>query len=170
MSTSRTRDALQRAHRLFLERPSAAKKPSASATAVWQRGLRCEIDGPDGEKAITDMPSAMGGDGADPSPGWLLRASMAACTATAIAMRAAMRGIDLRLLEVSVHSEWDARGMVGIPGVSTALMGMRMSIKIAADNVPENQLRELAECGEAQSPVSCTLRERPHVAIQVSIA
>jgi hypothetical protein len=85
-------------------------------------------------------------------------------------MRAAMRGIDLRLLEVSVHSEWDARGMVGIPGVSTALMGMRMSIKIAADNVPENQLRELAECGEAQSPVSCTLRERPHVAIQVSIA
>ena len=40
--------------------------------------------------------------------------------------QAAMLGIELKLLEVSVHSESDARGLVGIDGVSTALCGMRV--------------------------------------------
>jgi uncharacterized OsmC-like protein len=84
-------------------------------------------------------------------------------------MRAAMLGIELKLLEVSVHSEADARGLVGIDDVSTALSGMRMSIKIAADDVSEEQLRELAETAEAISPVSCTLRERPPIAVEISI-
>jgi hypothetical protein len=84
-------------------------------------------------------------------------------------MHAAMRGIELSTLEVSVESETDARGMVGISGVSTALNGLRVSIRIGADNVTEEQLRELAESGEAQSAVGCTLRERPIVAVDVSI-
>lgn len=169
MSNLRARQALERAHDLFLQRPSAALKPNTSATAMWRDGLRCEIVGPSGEKAVTDMPRPMGGEEDGPNPGWLLRASLAACSATAIAMQAARRGIELRSLEVSVHSESDARGLVGIDSVSTALGGMRMSIKIAADNVPEDQLRELAAQGEAQSPVSCTVRESPAVTVEVSV-
>ena len=169
MSNLRVREALDRLRGVFADRPAAARKPSSSATAVWRDGLRCEIAGSNGEQAVTDMPGAMGGEGAGPNPGWLLRASMASCTATVIAMRAAMRGIELRSLEVSVHSESDARGLVGIDDVSTALSAMRMVIKIAADNVPETQLRELAEIGESHSPVSCTLRERPPIAVEVSV-
>jgi hypothetical protein len=45
-----------------------------------------------------------------------------------------------------------------------------MSIEIGAENAPEQQLRDLAEIGEAQSPVNCTLRERPPLAIEVSVA
>jgi hypothetical protein len=45
-----------------------------------------------------------------------------------------------------------------------------MSIEIGAEDVPEQQLRHLAEIGEAQSPVNCTLRERPPLAIEVSVA
>ena len=56
------------------------------------------MTGSHGETVITDMPTAMGGDGAGPNPGWLLRASMASCTATAIAMRAARLGITLSRL------------------------------------------------------------------------
>ena len=76
-------------------------------------------------------------------------------------MRAARLGITLSSLKVTVHSETDARGMVGIDGISTALSEMRMSIEIGADNVPGQQLRDLAEVGELQSTVNCTLRERP---------
>ena len=94
---------------------------------------------------------------------------MASCAATAIAMRAAMQGIELRTLEVSVQSELDARGLVGIPEVPTALGNMRMSIRIGADGVDEAKLRELAAWGEANSPVSCTLRERPPVAVAVTV-
>jgi uncharacterized OsmC-like protein len=169
MSNLQARDALERAQRVFLDKPAAARKPNAMATAVWRDGLRCEIAGPGGEKAVTDMPEPMGGKGAGSNPGWLLRAGMASCAATVIAMKAAMRGIELKTLEVSVQSESDARGLVGIPQVSTALDSMRMSIRIGADGVEEAALRELAAWGEAHSPVSCTLRERPAVAVDVAV-
>jgi uncharacterized OsmC-like protein len=169
MSNLQAREALDRAKRVFLDKPTAARKPNAMATAVWRDGLRCEIAGPGGERAATDMPEPMGGKGAGSNPGWLLRASMASCAATAIAMRAAMLGIELRSLEVVVESESDARGLVGIAGIPTALDGIRMTIKIGADSVPEPQLRELAKWGEAHSAVSCTLRERPPVAVEIAV-
>ena len=80
-----------------------------------------------------------------------------------------MRGIELSTLEVSVESETDARGMVGISDVSTALNGLRVSIGIGSHNVTEEQLSELAELGEALSAVGCTLRERPMIAVEVSV-
>jgi uncharacterized OsmC-like protein len=169
MSNLRAREALERARRVFLDKPSAARKSNAKATAIWRDGLRCEVAGPGGERAVTDMPEPMGGKGAGSNPGWLLRASMASCASTAIAMRAAMLGIELRSLEVMVESESDARGLVGIAGIPTALDGIRMTIKIGADSVPEPQLRELAAWGEAHSAVGCTLRERPHVAVEIAV-
>ena len=167
MSNSRVRESMERLHCVFLERPAAAKKANPPASATWQNGLRCEVTGPHGETVVTDMPIAMGGDALGPNPGWLLRASMASCTATAIAMRAARLGVALRSLKVTVHSETDARGMVGIDGISTALSEMRMSIEIGADNVPGQQVRELAEVAELQSTVSSTLRERPPLTIEI---
>lgn len=169
MSNLRAKEALERAQRVFLEKPAAAKKPNTMATAVWREGLLCEVAGPAGEKATTDMPEPMGGAGVGSNPGWLLRAGIASCAATAIAMRAAMLGIELRTLEVNVQSESDARGLVGIPDVSTALGNLRMSVKIGADGADEATLRELAQWGETNSPVSCTLRGRPSVALDVSV-
>lgn len=169
MSNLRAREPLERAKRLFLEKPAAAKKANATATAVWRDGLVCEITGPAGEKAVTDMPEPMGGAGTSSNPGWLLRAGMASCTATVIAMRAAMQGIALRTLEVNVQSESDARGLVGIPEVPTALGSMRMAITLGADGVDEATLRELAAWGETNSPVSCTLRDHPSVAVEIAV-
>jgi uncharacterized OsmC-like protein len=169
MPNLRAREAMERAHQLFLRRPSAGLKPNASATATWRDGLRCEIAGPSGEQAVTDMAPPMGGEGTGPNPGWLLRAAMAACSATAIAMFAARRGIALTSLEVSVHSESDARGLVGFDGVSTALTGMRMSIRICAENVPEEELRDLVEAGHSRSPVGCTMQEASPVALDVTV-
>ncbi len=170
MSNLRAKEAIERAHRLFSEKPGAAKRPNTTARAVWRDGLLCEVSGPGVERATTDMPEPMGGSGNGSNPGWLLRAGMASCAATAIAMRAATLGIALSTLEVNVQSESDARGLVGIPGVPTALGNMSMSIKIGADGVDEATLRELAAWGEANSPVSCTLRDRPNVAVEVSVA
>ena len=169
MSNLRAREPLERAKRLFLERPAAARRPNAAATALWRDGLLCEIAGPAGEKAVTDMPEPMGGTGAGSNPAWLLRAGMASCAATVIAIRAAMLGIALRELEVKVESESDARGLVGIPEVPTVLGNLRMSIKIGADCADEATLRELAAWGEAHSTVSCTLRDRPAVAVEIAV-
>jgi uncharacterized OsmC-like protein len=169
MSNLRAREALERARRLFLERPTAARKANPAATSVWQEGLRFVTTGPAGETALTDMPQPMGGDGAGANPGWLLRAALASCTGTALAMQAARLGIELKSVEVSVASESDARGLVGIDGVSTSLSNMRMTIKLAADNVPESDLRELAARAATQSPVAGTLRDSPPMVLEVSI-
>lgn len=167
MSNLAARDSLERARRLFLEKPAAGRKPNTAATAIWQEGLSCEVSGPAGELAVTDMPQPMGGGGAGSNPGWLLRASIASCAATAIAMRAAVKGIALKTLEVKVESESDARGLVGIPDVPTTLGNLRMSVRIGAEGVAEAQLRELVAWGEAHSPVNCTLRDRPEIAMNV---
>jgi uncharacterized OsmC-like protein len=169
MSNLRAREVLERARRLFLERPAAARKANTTATSVWQEGLQFVTTGPAGEKALTDMPEPMGGSGAGSNPGWLLRAALASCTGTALAMQAARLGIELKSVEVSVSSESDARGLVGIDGVSTCLSNMRMTIKIAADNVSESVLRELAERAAAGSPVASTLRDGPPMALEVSV-
>jgi uncharacterized OsmC-like protein len=107
------------------------------------------------------MPKPMGGEASSPNPGWFLRASMASCAATAIAMRAAVLGIAIDRLEVAVHSESDARGVLGMGDVSAALSNMRMDVKIGATGATAQQLEELVEWAEAHSPVSCTLRNAP---------
>ena len=51
MSNSRVRESLERLHRVFLERPAAAKKSNPPATATWQNGLRCEVTGITGRRS-----------------------------------------------------------------------------------------------------------------------
>ena len=97
---------------------------------------------------------------------------MASCTATAtaIAMRAAVLGVAIDRLEVSVHSESDARGLLGMGDISAELSNMRMEVKIGARDGTVQQLEELVEWAEAHSPVSCRLRNGPpKIAIEVEV-
>jgi uncharacterized OsmC-like protein len=169
MSNQNVREALERAQRLFRERPSAAAK-RVPAKALWQNGLACEISGPEGQRVVTDMAKPLGGCDTGPSPGWLLRASLASCTATAIAMRAAVRGVELRELEVVVYADTDVRGAVGIDGISLALSGMRMAVRIGSDGAAEEQLREIVEWAASHSTVAATLHEGRTVALEVKVA
>jgi uncharacterized OsmC-like protein len=83
------------------------------AVAVLHEDLKFQVSGPRGEKVITDMPPPMGGTGSGANPGWLLRAGLASCNATVIAMRAAQLGLQLKSLEFTVESESDNRGFLG---------------------------------------------------------
>jgi uncharacterized OsmC-like protein len=140
------------------------------ATARLLGELRCEVQGPNGESVRTDMPPAMGGGASAPSPGWLMRASIASCTATAIAMRAARLGIELTILEVTVESASDNRGLLGLDErVSAGLTAITTRIRIAAQGVPADRLRELAQYGDEHSPMACTARERPRYSLEVEV-
>lgn len=169
MSTDLLRDALDKAERVFAAKPEAAQKQNPSATARWVDGARFEITGPSGERATSDMPAALGGTDSAPVPGWYLRAAMAACSATSIRMHAARLGIALTRLEVTVHSRSDARGLLGLGGVSAGLSDLRMDVRIGAADASEAQLRELVQRGEQCSPIGCTLRESPPCELVVEI-
>ena len=86
----------------------------ATATASADAGLRVVVSGTSGESVATDMVTAVGGGGTAPSPGWLFRAAQASCVATLIRMRAEMLDVDVGAVEVTVDSESDDRGILGI--------------------------------------------------------
>lgn len=169
MSFANVRDAIGSLRHYFEQNPQKARKPNASATAIWTRGLRCEIEGPNGERAVSDMPDSMGGSASGPNPGWYMRAAIASCAATAIAMRAAIKGIELDSLKVHVTSNSDSRGLVGIEGVPTSLDGFKITIEIGAAEADAEQLRELAAWGEGHSPIGCTLRARPELPVEITV-
>jgi uncharacterized OsmC-like protein len=147
------RSAIEVAANYLAEHPEAALATDSPATAVREDGLRFRVEGPRGE-VTTDMAKSVGGDAAAPSPGWLLRAAHAACDASIVAMEAARAGIELTVLEVTVESESDFRGLLGVDdSVHAGPLAVRVRIRLAADNASEEQLREIAERAEARSPV-----------------
>jgi uncharacterized OsmC-like protein len=169
MSDTTVREAIERLSATFVAEPAKAKAKSA-ATARLTEGLRCEVSGPRDWHISTDMPAQIGGNGSAPNPGWLLRAAVASCAATVIATRAAKLGIGLRKLEVSVESEGDQRGLLGLDErISPAIGAWRIKVAIDGD-APAQTLRDLVAWADAHSPVGCTVREPLALSLDVEVA
>lgn len=135
------------------EHPEAGSGTDTAATAVREEGLRFRVEGPQGE-VITDMSKTVGGGATAPTPGWLLRAALASCDATAVAMEAARRGVELTDLTVTVESESDFRGALGVDdSVRPGPSAVRVRIQLAGANATEDQLREIVQRAESRSPV-----------------
>lgn len=155
----------------FAAHPESAVSQDKPAVATVLDGLRCQATGPKGETLITDMPAPIGGGASAPTPGWYLRAALANCDATMIALRAAQLGITLSTLEVTVSGRSDNRGLLGIAdadGVPAGPLEMRLNVRIAAEGVPAQTLREIVEWAQAHSPVGDALR-RGLVVVEVEM-
>ena len=83
------RTAIEGAGAYLTEHPEEARYTDSAATARMDGGLRIRVTGPAAEELVTDMPGAVGGDASAPSPGWYLRAAVAACVTSLAVMRAA---------------------------------------------------------------------------------
>src|SRR5919198_2311205 len=137
----------------FAENPEAGAGTDTAATAVREEGLRFRVEGPQGE-VITDMSKTVGGGATAPTPGGMLRAALASCDATAIAMDAAREGVELTELAVTVESESDFRGVLGVDdSVNPGPLAVRVRIQLAAGNATKDQLRELVQRAESRSLV-----------------
>jgi uncharacterized OsmC-like protein len=164
------RDAIEKLARIFAQQPEKARSKNSPATAVLEGGLRFQVTGPHGERLSSDMPPALGGSGSAPNPAWFLRASLASCHATVIAVRAAQIGVTLTSLEVAVSSESDTRGLLGIDdSVSAGLFGFRTHVKIGAGDATADQLKEIVQWADAHSPVGCTIRQAPPNAVEIDV-
>ena len=145
--------AMQTASVYLAEHPEAAAEADVAATAVRQEGLRVRVEGPKGA-LITDMSEAVGGGATAFTPGWLLRAALASCDASLVAMETARDGVELTDLTVTVDSDSDSRGLLGVDdAVPPGPLAVRVRIELAATNATNDQLREIAQRAEARSPV-----------------
>lgn len=160
MTTDTIREALDGALAYYAEHPADARSTDSAATARLVEGLVVEVTGPSDERIRTDMVASVGGTGTAPSPGWLLRAAEASCVATLIAMRAAMLGVTVTSVEVTVDSESDDRGLLGIDDtVPAGPLSGRVVVRIGADGVDPAALDEIARWGVQHCPV-CDALER----------
>jgi uncharacterized OsmC-like protein len=165
------KDAIENAVRYLSEHPDEARYTDSSARATLDEALRVEVEGPAGERIITDMPKAVGGRGEEPSPGWLFRAAIASCVASTIGMEAARSGVTLTSLAVEVDSESDDRGILGIDeAVPAGPLSTRVHIRATADGVEEGRLRELLATGAGRCPVRDATKRAVEVSVEIETA
>lgn len=166
--------AMQRVRAVLARRPQAGIHVDEPATARWDEGMRVTTRHADGMHVTTDMPVELGGAGNQPSPGWLLRAGLASCLATRIAMEAVVAGIPLTRLEVIAKSTSDVRGLLGMMGdagetVTPAPFDVQLEVHIGASNVPHERLRAMIEASYRCSPVSAAVERAIPVGLRVDI-
>ncbi len=160
------RNALESAAGYLADHPDEATELDTPATAVHVGGLQCRVEGPSGE-LMTDMAKSLGGGGSAPSPGWLMRAALASCDATIVAIEAARAGIELTKLAVTVVSESDNRGVLGVGDARPGPLSVRVRIELAASNATEDQLRALVHRAESRSAVGDAIAREVAVTTEI---
>jgi uncharacterized OsmC-like protein len=166
--TTQIRAAIEGASAYLTEHPDEARYTDSLATAQVSSGLAVRVEGPNGEVLETDMPAAVGGAGSAASPGWYLRASVAACVASLATMRAAQLGLEGFACEVDVDSESDDRGILGLDAaVPGGPLSMRIRLRLGASGVGLERLEEVAVWAVEHCPASDAIRRAVPVHIEV---
>lgn len=167
MTASQIKSSIENVADYLRKNPSAARSKDSTAVAVLEEGLRCRAEGPHGAVVMTDMPAAIGGGGSAPGAGWYLRAALATCDATMIAMRCATEGVTLRKLEVTVDSDSDDRGLVGADETTPAgPLVVRVHVRAVSDASVE-RFREIIDWVDRHSPVGNAIRRAIPVNISI---
>jgi uncharacterized OsmC-like protein len=175
MSMEHIAASMERVSTVLRRKPQAGLGEDSAATARWEGGLRTSVHSDKGYSVATDLPEEIGGEGSAVTPGWLLRAGLASCALTRVAMAAAAEGITLQTLEARATSRSDARGVLAIPepdgrAVPAGPLAMELHIRIGAVGVPAERLRALVASTTGCSPVTCAVEQPLPVALHVDVA
>jgi len=175
MAAERIAEALARLEAALRQHPALGLHDESPAVTRWQGGTKFITRPPGGgPELLTDLPAQMGGDGEGVTPGWPVRAGLAACVATVIALHAASQGIELTSLEVAAGGRADVRGILGMTdeqgnAVSPGPTEMRLDVKIAAPGVSRERLQALVEQANRCSPASSALRQAVPVNLCIEV-
>jgi uncharacterized OsmC-like protein len=164
--------AVQRVRKVLSRHPEAGVHADEPAIARWEQGLRVVCGHANGTQIATDLPVEVGGTGDQISPGWLMRAALASCVATRIAMGAAIEGITLTRLEVSATGTSDARGLLGMTTdlgepITAGPRELRLRVRIGAPGVPVERLQAIIDESYRCSPVSAALESAVPVDLHI---
>jgi uncharacterized OsmC-like protein len=167
-------DALRRAESVLGKRPSAGRHADSEVLTVWEGGLRTRTRHDSGAEVVTDLSPEVGGAGGHASPGWLLRAALASCAVSRIAMAAAAEGIALNVLEARVTSSSDLRGLLGMNDadgtrVPAGPRDVQLHVRIGAEGVAAERLHALSQGSRGSAPVTAALEAALPVALVVEV-
>jgi uncharacterized OsmC-like protein len=166
--TDAIRTAMEQAGAYLRAHPDDGRYTDSLATARLEGGLRVVVAGPNGEELVTDMPTGVGGAGSAASPGWFLRAAVAACALSLATMRAAQLGLTGFRCQVEVDSESDDAGILGLDASTPAgPLSMRVRFRMAADGAGLAELEELAVWAADHCPVADAVKRGVPLHIEV---
>jgi uncharacterized OsmC-like protein len=170
MSQKEIKVAIEGAVDYLTKNPDDARYTDSYATArlADPQGLTVNVEGPNGATIATDMPASVGGTNTTASPGWYLRAAEASCVATLIAMRAATLGVALTSLEVTVDSESNDWGILGIgEGVPAGPLSTRVVARVRAHGADDAQIREIVDWAVEHCPVTDAVRRAIPMSVEI---
>lgn len=173
MSQTEIKGAIDAAVDYLTKNPDDAKYTDSYATArlTDPQGLTVDVEGPNGATISTDMPTSVGGTNTTASPGWYLRAAEASCVATLIAMRAASLGVALTSVEVTVDSESNDWGILGIgEGVPAGPLATRVVARVRAEGnngTDDARIREIVDWAVEHCPVTDAVRRAIPMSVEV---
>jgi uncharacterized OsmC-like protein len=144
-------NAIERLEVAVERRTGFGVKTTRSVTTVID-GLRCSTE--EGRwRTDSDLPAALGGSGASPTPSVLLRAALGSCMAMSYRLRAAKHGVELTSLRVTVEADSELAGMLLVDAsVPAGFTEVRYHIEIESPASPDEVARIIDE-GDRLSPL-----------------
>lgn len=114
-----------------------------------------------------ETPFLLGEDSA-PNPIMMLLHSLASCLSVTIVYNAAMRGIAIEKLSISMEGDIDLHGFLGLSNeVRPGFQDVRVIIDLTTD-APRGQIEDLIRYAEKRSPILDSLRHRIPVEVELA--
>lgn len=154
------KQTLERAVKTVTLRPERGQRVYRN-TATIDAGLLCHVEEA-GRGLTLDMPKALGGADAGPNPSMILRSAMSGCVAIGVKQFAARRDVPVDRIEVTLETDVDARGQLGVSeDVTPGFEGTRLNIVVTSSSSAE-VIREIVEETLKYSPlVDVFVRSQP---------
>jgi uncharacterized OsmC-like protein len=130
-------------------KPSLGAGTSISTTKVTD-GLACSVREGDWRVNV-DMPSEMGGENSQPTPGVFGRAALGSCLAIGYKLHASKMGIPITSIEVIIEADWDMGAVFGTIDTVVGYSEVRYCVKVES-SASEEQIIELLDIGDKHSP------------------
>lgn len=117
-----------------------------------------------------DLPPALGGQNAAPTPTALLLSALAGCAVVFVRDTLAPQlGIRVDAVEATVRCETDARGLLGITGTEPDLHGVSLEVAVESPD-GEDAVRTIADVWQTRCPVYLALVKPTDIAVQFRAA
>lgn len=149
--TQKIKVAIQRTRQALTLKPALGIGTGVSNVRITN-GLTCEIQEGDW-KMTAGMPTSVGGNGQEPTPGVYGRAALGSCLAIGYMMKAAEFEIPITSLEVKVEADFDNGALFGTAEkyVPAGYLEIRYTINIESD-ATEEEIMQLLDSADAHSP------------------
>ncbi len=145
------KQAMERAEKTVTLRPERGQRVYRNVATVSD-GTLCRVEEAD-HVMILDVGKALGGNNAGPSPSMALRSAMSGCIAIGIKQWAAKNDIRIDRLEVTLETDVDARGQLGVDDtIVPGFEGIRLNIAVTSP-APRQRIDKMVSRALSYSPL-----------------